>query len=237
MEDKSVTEFLGGTPEDKLDDDDYEISEIIANDAQYFPDKTVNNGDVLILMRGIQKEALRKGMNIRPFSSHLMFASMMMMRSIEKNEAKFRAFCKLVKSEIDEMLEQYLGIYISADPPIVESELTPQQRAQIDFRDTSALTKETLYFPIKAVRYMDLCIVLSALEKEAITKGIKRNKLPLYLISAALFLRKNYEPEIEVFRKFCKEEKANVDRHLENYLKNLHAEKNDKPSDTSKFLS
>ena len=122
MRENSITDFLGGTPEDKLDGDDYEISEIIAQDAQYFPDKTVNNGDVLVLMRGIQKEALRKGMNIRPFSSHLMFASMMMMRSIEKNEAKFRAFCKKVKSKIDEELEQYLGIYISPDPPIIESE-------------------------------------------------------------------------------------------------------------------
>jgi len=237
MSENSITDFLGGTPEDKPEGDDYLRAELLAEDTRYFPDKIINNGDIIILMRAVQKEAARRGMNVRPFTSHLMFAAMMMKRNVEKNEAKFRAFCRKAKAEIDEELEQYLGIYISPDPPIVESELTPQQRKQIDFRDTSSLAKKTAFFPIEPIGYMNLCIVLDAMEDEAVAKGIKHDQLPSYLISAALSLRRLYEPEIDIFRKFCKEEKANIDRHLENYLKNLHAEKNDKPSSTSKFIS
>lgn len=221
----SLTEFLGGLPDGEVYDPGLTDTFLLSDETTYFAAKEVNFGDILIVVRAMHNEAERHcRLDCKEFASFVMEAAMMTRRRDCKDEMEFRDFCAELNHEFGIVLEQYLGVYEPDRRPHGRDKIRDftnyddEMKAQLSYDAALELARKNSYFPLRRVKYLDVCVVLEAMQKQAVIKGMNARRFARDAYGAALNVVQRKEPYAQAFRAFCAEQKRKLRDHLDAYL-------------------
>ena len=221
----SLSEFIGGAPNGVLYDPGLTDTFDLADKTTYFADKEVNYGDILIVVRAMHDEAEKHSrLDPKEFASFVMQATMMTRRRDCKDEMDFRDFCAEQSHEFDIVLEQFLGVYEPDRRPHGRDKIRDfinyddEMKAQLSYDAALELARKNSYFPLRRVKYLDVCVVLEAMAKEAVVKGMNARRFARDAYGAALNVVQRKETDARAFRAFCAEQKRKLREHLDAYL-------------------
>merc|ERR1711976_274010 len=137
---------------------------------------------------------------------------------------EFRDFCAEQNHEFDIVLEQYLGVYEPDRRPHGRDKIRDfinydeETRAQLCYDAALELARKNSYFPLRRVKYLDVCVVLEAMQKQAVIKGMNARRFARDAYGAALNVVLRKEPDAHAFRAFCAEQKGKLRDHLDAFL-------------------